>query len=533
MLLRFRLHLLASKADPSKGDARFLDLMHTEQPAVRRRKGALRAVSKTCEARTSPAATVQGRTAFCTEHKAERGSGMPMPDPVPPWARPNPNSWPAAVTSQADMRQFVEMMTGRRPENQIDLTHLLPGLAASYEDVSDCFLFFVPAGSKPYVDLRSPIEPLQQHWMSNTTSGLPRKAIIVGTDFYESVQISRGACACQFNFGGSSENVTKVTPSEVVPSNRCSAGMAFQQTLDGFMEANIQNMARVQKTDTPLKAWWRKANWHCLLNKYASTRNHGITFHDDDGPPTYDTTKDPVVSYSFDPPAPLFIRHRKTHKKAERVPVLLVHQRHGDALIMGGAFQKKFEHMVPSLHQWLRAQPGRDLQVPGERKQHILTALAVNGSNGFDEDRLALAHRRATDPTFHAVRCNVNVRWHRKHLDKGCPYMEREPVELPHWQADTEGLVQRRRQAWEEMARARTEPEPIRPAPTMHLVTQQVRRSDAAPSHEPLPNNTGVLKGHREVSRSRLLPRIQNHVQLRSCPQRMLQRLTPTRMLPM
>ena len=52
-----------------------------------------------------------------------------MPDPVPPWARPNPNSWPAAVTSQADMRQFVEMMTGCKPENQIDLTHLLPGLA--------------------------------------------------------------------------------------------------------------------------------------------------------------------------------------------------------------------------------------------------------------------------------------------------------------------------------------------------------------------------------------------------------------------
>ena len=395
------------------------------------------------------------------------------------------------------MRQFVEMMTGCRPENQIDLTHLLPGLTASNEDVSDCFLFFVPAGSKPYLDLRSPIEPLQQHWMSNTTSGLPRKAIIVGYDFYESVQISRGACACKFNFGGSSETVTKVTPSEVVPSNRCSAGMAFQQTLDGFIEANIQNMARVQKTDTPLKAWWRKACWHCLLNKYASTRNHAITFHDDDGPPTYDTTKDPVVSYSFDSPTPLFIRHRKTHKKAERVPVLLVHQRHGDALIIGGAFQKKFEHMVPSLHQWLRAQPGRDLEVPGEKKPHILTALAVNGSNGFDQDRLALAHRRATDPTFHAVRCNVNVRWHRKHLDKGCPYMERGPVELPHWQAETEGLVQKRRQAWEEMARARAEPELMRPAPTMQLVTHQVHRSDAAPSHEPLPNSRGVVVGRQ------------------------------------
>ena len=38
MLLRFRLHLLASKPDPSKGDERFLDFKHTEQPAVRQRK---------------------------------------------------------------------------------------------------------------------------------------------------------------------------------------------------------------------------------------------------------------------------------------------------------------------------------------------------------------------------------------------------------------------------------------------------------------------------------------------------------------
>ena len=212
------------------------------------------------------------------------------------------------------MRQFVEMMTGCKPENQIDLSPLLPALAAFYEDVSDCFLFFVPSSSKPYVDLRAHIDPLHLYWMSNTTSGIPKKAIIVGTDFYESVQISRGACACQYNFGGSSELVTKVIPAEVVPSNRCAAGIAFQQKLDGFIDANIQSMARVQNSDTPLKAWWRKGHWHCLLNKYASTRNHGIAFHDDDGPDTYDTTKDPVVSYSFDSPAPLFIRHRNTCK---------------------------------------------------------------------------------------------------------------------------------------------------------------------------------------------------------------------------
>ena len=425
---------------------------------------------------------------------------MPTPDPVPPWARPNPNSWPAAVTSQADMRQFVEMMTGCKPENQIDLSHLLPGLAAVYEDVSDCFLFFVPASSKPYVDLRAHIDPLHLYWMSNTTSGIPKKAIIVGTDFYESVQISRGACACQYNFGGSSELVTKVIPAEVVPSNRCAAGIAFQQKLDGFIDANIQSMARVQNSDTPLKAWWRKGHWHCLLNKYASTRNHGIAFHDDDGPETYDTTKDPVVSYSFDSPAPLFIRHRNTYKSGKKVPVLLVHQRDGDALIMGGAFQKKFEHMVPSLHQWLRAQPGQDLQVPREDKPHILTALSVNGSNGFDEDRLAMAHRRATDPTFQAIRCNVNVRWHRKHFGKGCPYKERESVELPHWQAETEGLVQRRRQAWEDMARARTEPEPIRPAPTMHLVGQQISTPDGAPWHAPGPRKTPVPAAPQEAA---------------------------------
>ena len=235
------------------------------------------------------------------------------------------------------------------------------------------------------------------------------KAVIVGSDFYHSVQVSREACACKFNFGGSPDSVTKVIPSEVVPSNRCPAGMTFQRTLDGFIEANIQNMARVQKSDTPLKAWWRRGCWHCLLNKYVSTRNHGIGFHDGDGPPTYDTTKDPLVSYSFDSPAPLYIRHRKTAKKAVSVPVLLVHQRHGDALIMGGAFQKKFEHMVPSLHQWLWAQPGRELEVTGEEKPHILTVQAVNGRNGLDEDRLALANRRATDPAFHAVRYNVNV----------------------------------------------------------------------------------------------------------------------------
>ena len=71
-------------------------------------------------------------------------------------------------------------------------------------------------------------------------------------------------------------------------------------------------------------------------------------------------------------------------------------------------------------------------------------------------------------------------------------------MELPHWQAETEGLVQRRRQAWEDMARARTEPEPIRPAPTMHLVGQQVRTPDAAPSHGPGPSNTRVPAAPQE-----------------------------------
>ena len=41
----------------------------------------------------------------------------------------------------------------------------------------------------------------------------------------------------------------------------------------------------------------------------------------------------------------------------------------------------------------------------------------------------------------------------------------------------------------------------MRPAPTMQLVTHQVQRSDAAPSHEPLPNTRGVLLGPQGSAR--------------------------------
>ena len=65
-------------------------------------------------------------------------------------------------------------------------------------------------------------------------------------------------------------------------------------------------------------------------------------------------------------------------------------------------------------------------------------------------------------------------------------------MDLPQWQAATEGLVQKRKQAWEEMSRPRAGPELMKPAPTMQLITHQGQRSDAGPSQEPVPALGGM-----------------------------------------
>ena len=419
-------------------------------------------------------------------------SMMPMPDPVPPWARGNPSSWPAAVTSQSDLQLFVELMTGCNKDCQVDLSDRLPQITETGEDVSDCFLVFLPAASRPPLDLLPFVEPIQEHWKQKTTSGIRDRAVTVGNNLYRSVQLSRQECACKYNFRGSSDSWTKVSAPDVVPSSRCPAGQAFQKALDGFIERNVQRMARAQQSDVVLNAWWRRGSWHCLLNTYISRNHHAISFHADDAPPTYETKKDPVVSYSYGAPCPLYIRHTMTAKKGNQaVPVLLV-QRDGDALMMGGAFQKKFERMVPSLSQWLAPQPANKLEMPFGEKTHVVPLAYVNGTNGLEEDRADLRNKLTADPAFSVVRYNVNFRWHRKHLDGGCPYKEREPLHLPQWQAPTEGLVQKR--TFEELACPRVEPELMKPAPTMQLSAMQGHRSDVGPLQEPFPAPRGTVQ---------------------------------------
>ena len=134
--------------------------------------------------------------------------------------------------------------------------------------------------------------------------------------------------------------------------HRDDTGRATKE-LRGLLKPSTRlDMARTDSS--VLNACWRKGSWHCLLNRYMSGNQHGIDYHTDDKPPTYNTLMDPVVSYSYGDPCPLYIRHKETPEcKSNPVPVLIVHQRSGDALVMGGDFQKKFEHMVPSLHQWL------------------------------------------------------------------------------------------------------------------------------------------------------------------------------------
>ena len=124
---------------------------------------------------------------------------------------------------------------------------------------------------------------------------------------------------------------------------------------------------------------------------------HGIDFHPDDSE-TY-RPLDPIASFSFGPAWPLFIRHaaEAKDKGLHPIPVGVVQQSHGDCLFMGGPFQKVFEHMVPSLGQWVQRDGARLPTVEDYRKHkhHVRFSYVSQPRNGdrTAEDWLLLYQR--------------------------------------------------------------------------------------------------------------------------------------------
>ena len=363
---------------------------------------------------------------------------------VAPWS----GGWPYEVRNSDDMCMFVEMMTGCGRSQQVDLSSQLRLVACQDDDFSDCFLVLVKGADCPdAVKLTEFVEALLRHWQVICNSTVRSRAIIVGLNNYHSAQLSKESCGCYTNFGGQRH---KSIPWDTgVPAKSSDVGKGFQELLQEMMERNLRKMGLADHDELP---WWRQGSWHAVLNRYLIEQGHAIAFHED-WHTTYDTRKDPIASFSGGLSWPLILKSKTSPADTKNY---MVYQHPGDILFMGGAFQQKLEHHVPSLEQWINITLDGQLHKlrAGLKKEwsYVVQSGYQNSQPAMRDDRQAWLQKRAQTPQgvpLTEPRYNVTLRWHRTHEKDKCPYKVREKMEQPVWLTNQTSLVKERTQYFE------------------------------------------------------------------------------------
>ena len=346
---------------------------------------------------------------------------------------------------------FVEMMTGCGRSQQVDLSSELRHVACQDDDFSNCFLVLVKGAHCPNaVKVTDFVEPLLQHWQVICSSSVRNRAFVVGNNNYHSAQLSKDSCGCYTNFGGQQH---KSIPWDTgVPAMSSDIGKGFQELLQGMMESNLRKMGFPDQDELP---WWRHGSWHAVLNRYHIEQGHCIDFHVDKDD-TYDTRKDPIASFSAGVSWPLILKSKTLPARSYNVPVYMVYQHPGDILFMGGAFQQKLLHHVPSLQEWINITPDgqlHHLRVQLKKEwSYVLQGAYENSQPRMRDDRQVWLQRRAQTPQgqpMTGIRRNVTLRWHRTHKKEKCPYKIREKMEQPMWLTNQTSLVKERTQFFE------------------------------------------------------------------------------------
>ena len=119
---------------------------------------------------------------------------------------------------------------------------------------------------------------------------------------------------------------------------------------------------------------------------------------------------------------------------------------------MGGAFQQKLLHHVPSLQEWINITPDGQLHHlrVNLRKEwsYVLQGAYENSQPRMRDERQVWLQRRAQTPQVQpmtGIRRNVTLRWHRTHKKEKI----REKMEQPVWLTNQTSLVKERTQFFE------------------------------------------------------------------------------------
>ena len=169
------------------------------------------------------------------------------------------------------------------------------------------------------------------------------------------------------------------------------------------------------------------SGFHLLINRYTFGKDHGISFHTDDKQ-GYDVNKDPITSFSSRLGSLLLIIDQNKSTNQEKTSgkhALAVYQPPGSILVMGGRFQHRYFHGVPSFAEMKLCAYSTNGIVKIE--QRVLKLEWWNNSKLLLQQEIERIDTQNLKDVQNA-RWNMTMRWIRNHLHPLCTWCKSRPL---------------------------------------------------------------------------------------------------------